>query len=604
MVAPRERGRYSGYIGAVFAVATVSGPLIGGVIVDIPGSAGAGASSSASVRRRRVRGAAEDAAPADRPPRGPHRLPRRDAASSAASRCCWSGSRWPATSSPGSPPTASPGRRRPRRPRRGHLRRGAVAVEPIIPLRLFRDRTTALATPRPCCRRRDVRLDGLPQPVLPARPRHEPDRGRPDVDRDGRRPAGLQHRRRPAHHRTGRWKRYLVGGMVAGHRRPGLLATIDETTNLCSSASSWPCSASASARPCRTSCSRCRTTSPCPTWARPARWSPSSARMGGSIGVSALGAVLEPPGRRRRRGRDWPRWASPATRTEAGSDPRPATLPAPVRAIFEHAFGEATGHLFLVALPFAVLALVCVLFIQEVPLRTTVLRDDELAPEAAAELRRGDHADDPRRRPRRLEREVGVLIRRVRRVIGERARAVHEDLQPASYLLLAHLAEVGPSRSSAIVEAFGIDKGAISRQVQHLVDLGLVERAPTPRRPRHADLITDEGRARLAPSPGHRRKLSTSGSATGPRTSSTCSSRRSAATTRRLDSDVASRTQPVTVSRRGPRRPCRRQLAVDERAAGDQHLARGQRRPGGRPQLTTTVTGPRSERPARRRRRR
>src|SRR6476469_3070892 len=34
IVSPRERGRYSGYIGAVFALATVSGPLIGGVIVD------------------------------------------------------------------------------------------------------------------------------------------------------------------------------------------------------------------------------------------------------------------------------------------------------------------------------------------------------------------------------------------------------------------------------------------------------------------------------------------------------------------------------------------------------------------------------------------
>src|SRR5690349_6606161 len=37
IVPPRERGRYSGYIGAVFAVATVSGPLIGGVLVDLPG---------------------------------------------------------------------------------------------------------------------------------------------------------------------------------------------------------------------------------------------------------------------------------------------------------------------------------------------------------------------------------------------------------------------------------------------------------------------------------------------------------------------------------------------------------------------------------------
>ncbi|WP_459076354.1 MDR family MFS transporter [Streptomyces nanhaiensis] len=34
MIPPRERGRYSGYLGATFAVATVGGPLLGGVITD------------------------------------------------------------------------------------------------------------------------------------------------------------------------------------------------------------------------------------------------------------------------------------------------------------------------------------------------------------------------------------------------------------------------------------------------------------------------------------------------------------------------------------------------------------------------------------------
>src|SRR5690606_2725416 len=35
IIPPRERGRYNGYIGAVMAVATVGGPLLGGLIVDV-----------------------------------------------------------------------------------------------------------------------------------------------------------------------------------------------------------------------------------------------------------------------------------------------------------------------------------------------------------------------------------------------------------------------------------------------------------------------------------------------------------------------------------------------------------------------------------------
>lgn len=86
-----------------------------------------------------------------------------------------------------------------------------------------------------------------------------------------------------------------------------------------------------------------------------------------------------------------------------------------------------------------------------------------------------------------LEQQVGVMIRRIRRIIGERSRAVHPDLQPSSYLMLTWLGQHGPQRASSMAEAFGIDKGAISRQIQHLVDLGLVDRAPDP----------DDGRATL-----------------------------------------------------------------------------------------------------------
>ena len=79
-----------------------------------------------------------------------------------------------------------------------------------------------------------------------------------------------------------------------------------------------------------------------------------------------------------------------------------------------------------------------------------------------------------------LEQELGVLLRRARRMIRQRAHAVHPDLQPAAYLMLAYIRDNGPLRASTMCEVFDIDKGAVSRQVQHLLDLGLVDRAADP----------------------------------------------------------------------------------------------------------------------------
>jgi len=100
---------------------------------------------------------------------------------------------------------------------------------------------------------------------------------------------------------------------------------------------------------------------------------------------------------------------------------------------------------------------------------------------------------------RALEHEMGVLVRRIRRLIAERARMVHPDLSPVAYSMLMALNDSGPRRASDLVDLFSIDKGAVSRQVGALLDLGLIERSPDPEDRRAAILaITEEGSRRLS----------------------------------------------------------------------------------------------------------
>lgn len=98
-----------------------------------------------------------------------------------------------------------------------------------------------------------------------------------------------------------------------------------------------------------------------------------------------------------------------------------------------------------------------------------------------------------------LELELSRLVRRIRRVVGERARIIHPDLSPAGYLILAYMIESGTVRASAVVEAFNLDKGAVSRHVQTLVELGLAAKERDPEDGRAWVVSpTDEGRARMA----------------------------------------------------------------------------------------------------------
>jgi DNA-binding MarR family transcriptional regulator len=99
----------------------------------------------------------------------------------------------------------------------------------------------------------------------------------------------------------------------------------------------------------------------------------------------------------------------------------------------------------------------------------------------------------------RLEREVGLLLRRGRAITGRLARELHPELDGAAYGLLALLQDTGPLRASELVARLGLDKSTVSRQVSSLVELGLVDRAADPVDGRAQVLSPSaEGAARLA----------------------------------------------------------------------------------------------------------
>src|SRR5690606_4908670 len=92
----------------------------------------------------------------------------------------------------------------------------------------------------------------------------------------------------------------------------------------------------------------------------------------------------------------------------------------------------------------------------------------------------------------------GQLIRLVRLMDRKQAQyqAEHPDaVERATYYLLVHLVKGGTQRAGALDEAAKSDTSTFSRQVGHLVRLGLVERMADPEDGRATLLTaTEEGR--------------------------------------------------------------------------------------------------------------
>ena len=389
MVTPRERGRYSGYIGATFALATVSGPLIGGLVVDsvgwrwcflvgIPVAVVAFGVLQKTLHLPVVkRPVSIDYLGATLLVGGVSLL--LVWVSLAGKNFDWLSGTSIALVAAGVLVLA------------GALYVEArVAVEPIIPLRLFRDRTTSLATAASIMV--GVAMFGstvyLAQYFQLAKGMSPTHAGLMTVAMVGGLLVSSITTGRIIS-ATGRWKRYLVGGtslLVVGL---AMLSRIDAQTPLLYTGVSMAVMGLGLGATMQNLVLAVQNNT------RQADMGAASSvvsffrSLGGSVGVSALGAVLSS------------QVASSVSRQlgaagdqggESSSIPDLKSLPAPVRAIFEGAFGDAAGHLFLIAVPFALVALVCVLFIKEVPLRTTIDIADELSLGLEPEDVTGDHA--------------------------------------------------------------------------------------------------------------------------------------------------------------------------------------------------------------------
>jgi EmrB/QacA subfamily drug resistance transporter len=363
MVPPRERGRYSGYIGAAFGLATVSGPLVGGVIVDspigwrgcffalVPFAIAAFFVLQATIKLPTVRREVKiDYLGATLLVAGVSLV--LVWVSLAGQQFAWASTTTALLVAGALVLLAA-----------AVYVEATVASEPVIPMWLFKDRTVALATLAAvfvgvAMFGASVYTSEYFQNARGMTPTHAGLMSLPLVG--GLIVSSITSGRIIS--ATGKWKNWLVSGMVLVLVGSSLLSTIDHRTplvivglymtvlglglgatlqNLVLAVQNNVAQSSVGAGSAMVAFFR---------------------SLGGSVGVSVLGSVLA---------------------TQVATNTPSAGLQA--------AYGDATGHLFLLTAPFALVALICVLFIKESRLRTSLadLTEPEIDMVVATELEHG-----------------------------------------------------------------------------------------------------------------------------------------------------------------------------------------------------------------------
>ncbi|MDT7743000.1 MAG: hypothetical protein QOE59_2078, partial [Actinomycetota bacterium] len=373
IIPPRERGRYSGYLGAIMAVATVGGPLIGGVIVDTIGWRWCFyvtvpiAVVALVVLQRTL------TVPTQRREVHIDYLGALLVAGGVSALLIWVslGGKNFAWVSWGS---------------LAWLAAGIVALvlavvvesrakEPIVPLQLFRNRTVALATVAALFV--GVAMFGssvfLSQFFQLARGASATEAGLLTLPMI----AGLFLASTVVGQlisRYGRWKPYLVGGgvlLVAGLLLQGLVMGADTPY--------WELAVAMAMVGVGVGSTQQNLVLAVQNQVALRDMGAASSTvaffrsLGGAAGVAALGALLSGHvSTAITSGLTAAGIPASATPSSGGQIPNLATLPEAIRSIVENAYGDSVALMFLVAAPLALIALIAILFLREVPLRDTV----------------------------------------------------------------------------------------------------------------------------------------------------------------------------------------------------------------------------------------